>query len=71
MASKEAEGERVLPGEVEAEQQQQKATFENGDNKVSIKLILVSGKTHEFNQFTPSTSAVEICQHVFENWPAG
>uniref|UniRef100_A0A183CG64 Rad60-SLD_2 domain-containing protein n=1 Tax=Globodera pallida TaxID=36090 RepID=A0A183CG64_GLOPA len=38
-------------------------------NKISLKLILVSGRTHEFNQFTPSTSAAEICQHVFENWP--
>lgn len=30
----------------------------------------MSGRTHEF-QFTPATSAAEICQHVFENWPKG
>ncbi|KAL3091349.1 hypothetical protein niasHS_007142 [Heterodera schachtii] len=37
--------------------------------RICLKLILVSGRTHEFSQFTPSTSAGEICQHVFENWP--
>lgn len=35
---------------------------------VNLKLILVSGRTHEF-RFVPSTSATDVCQHVFDNWP--
>ncbi|CAD5220287.1 unnamed protein product [Bursaphelenchus xylophilus] len=38
------------------------------EEQINLKLILVSGRTHEFH-FAPSTSATDICQHVFENWP--
>lgn len=31
---------------------------------------MVSGRIQEF-QFNATTSAAEICQHVFENWPKG
>lgn len=37
-------------------------------DKINLKLILVSGKTKEF-LFSPSESAGDIAQHVFENWP--
>jgi hypothetical protein len=37
--------------------------------EVNLKLILVSGSTHEF-QFSPSVSASQVCEYVFENWPA-
>jgi hypothetical protein len=37
--------------------------------EVNLKLILVSGRTHEF-QFSPSSSASEVCQYVFDTWPA-
>lgn len=37
-------------------------------DKVNLKLILVSGKTKEF-LFSPSESAGDIAQHVFDNWP--
>lgn len=37
--------------------------------EVNLKLILVSGRTHEFS-FQPNISASEVCQFVFENWPA-
>jgi hypothetical protein len=33
-------------------------------------LILVSGKTKEF-LFSPSDSAGDIAQTVFDNWPEG
>jgi len=36
--------------------------------RINLKLILVSGRTYEF-QYVPSTSAADICQHVFDNWP--
>ncbi|VDP48101.1 unnamed protein product [Soboliphyme baturini] len=36
--------------------------------KINLRLILVSGKTHEF-QFDTTLSASEIAQYVFENWP--
>ncbi|KAH7731865.1 Protein C46F11.6 [Aphelenchoides avenae] len=39
------------------------------DDQVNLRLILVSGRTQEF-QFPPSTSASEVCQHVFDNWPS-
>ncbi|KAI6214667.1 Ubiquitin-like protein 3 [Aphelenchoides besseyi] len=39
-------------------------------DEVNLKLILVSGRTHEF-QFSPSSSATEVCQYVFDNWPEG
>uniref|UniRef100_A0A914ED25 Ubiquitin-like domain-containing protein n=1 Tax=Acrobeloides nanus TaxID=290746 RepID=A0A914ED25_9BILA len=38
------------------------------NEKINLKLILVSGRTREF-QFSPSTSAAEVCQYVFDNWP--
>jgi|UniRef100_A0AC34GS03 hypothetical protein len=38
------------------------------NDQINLKLILVSGRTREF-QFAPSTSAAEVCQHVFDNWP--
>ncbi|XP_015602181.2 ubiquitin-like protein 3 isoform X1 [Cephus cinctus] len=37
-------------------------------DKINLRLILVSGKTKEF-LFSPSDSAGDIAQHVFENWP--
>lgn len=36
--------------------------------EVNLKLILVSGRTHEF-MFASSISASEVCQYVFDNWP--
>ncbi|XP_012062417.1 PREDICTED: ubiquitin-like protein 3 [Atta cephalotes] len=38
------------------------------DEKINLRLILVSGKTKEF-LFSPSDSAGDIAHHVFENWP--
>uniref|UniRef100_A0AC34REM0 UBL3-like ubiquitin domain-containing protein n=1 Tax=Panagrolaimus sp. JU765 TaxID=591449 RepID=A0AC34REM0_9BILA len=38
------------------------------NDKITLKLIPASARTHEF-QFAPSTSAAEVCQHVFDNWP--
>ena len=38
-------------------------------DKVNLKLILVSGRTEEF-LFDPSTSAGEIADHVWDNWPS-
>lgn len=38
--------------------------------QVNLKLILVSGKTKEF-LFSPSESAGDIAQHVFDHWPEG
>ncbi|VDO93492.1 unnamed protein product [Heligmosomoides polygyrus] len=35
---------------------------------VTLRLILVSGRTHEF-QFHPFTPAHEVTQKVFEQWP--
>ncbi|KAJ3630735.1 hypothetical protein MTP99_011913 [Tenebrio molitor] len=35
---------------------------------INLRLILVSGKTKEF-LFSPSDSAGDIAQHVFDNWP--
>jgi len=37
-------------------------------DKINLRLILVSGKTFEF-LFSPSCSAAEITQHVYDNWP--
>lgn len=37
-------------------------------DKINLKLILVSGKTHEF-LFSPSDSAAEITDHVYSHWP--
>ncbi|XP_063226880.1 ubiquitin-like protein 3 isoform X2 [Bacillus rossius redtenbacheri] len=37
-------------------------------NKINLRLILVSGKTKEF-LFSPSDSAGDIAQTVFDNWP--
>ncbi|UJR15560.1 hypothetical protein I4U23_002499 [Adineta vaga] len=36
---------------------------------INLKLILVSGKTAEF-QFRPTTTASDVAKHIFENWPA-
>nr|CAI5853609.1 unnamed protein product [Callosobruchus analis] len=36
--------------------------------QINLRLILVSGKTKEF-LFSPSDSAGDIAQHVFDNWP--
>ncbi|EDV25046.1 uncharacterized protein TRIADDRAFT_25794, partial [Trichoplax adhaerens] len=36
--------------------------------QINLKLILVTGKTHEF-LFLPETAAGDITQHVFNNWP--
>lgn len=38
--------------------------------QINLRLILVSGKTKEF-LFSPSDSAGDIAQYVFENWPEG
>lgn len=38
-------------------------------NKINLKLILVTGHTHEFH-FYPSDSVSFITQHVYNNWPA-
>jgi len=37
-------------------------------DKINLRLILVSGKTKEF-LFSPSESAGDIAQFVFDNWP--
>ncbi|TKR77971.1 hypothetical protein L596_018853 [Steinernema carpocapsae] len=36
---------------------------------INLKLILVSGRTKEW-LFEPSTSAHDVTQYVFDNWPA-
>lgn len=38
------------------------------DDKICLRLILVTGKTAEF-LFSPNDTAYFIAQHVFENWP--
>lgn len=38
------------------------------DDKICLRLILVSGKTHEFI-FLPNDTVYYITQHVYENWP--
>lgn len=38
--------------------------------QINLRLILVSGKTKEY-LFSPSDSAGDIAQHVFDNWPEG
>ncbi|KAK2184762.1 hypothetical protein NP493_253g00015 [Ridgeia piscesae] len=35
---------------------------------INLRLILVSGKTKEF-LFSPSNSAADITQHVYDSWP--
>lgn len=37
-------------------------------DKINLRLILVSGKTKEF-LFSPSVSAGDIAQTVFDQWP--
>ena len=37
---------------------------------VNLRLILVSGKTKDF-QFAPTESAMDIAKYVFDNWPEG
>eukprot|EP00088_Acartia_fossae_P061615 TRINITY_DN7406_c0_g2_i1.p1 TRINITY_DN7406_c0_g2~~TRINITY_DN7406_c0_g2_i1.p1 ORF type:complete len:125 (+),score=9.28 TRINITY_DN7406_c0_g2_i1:331-705(+) len=37
-------------------------------DKINLRLILVSGKTKEY-LFSPSESAGDISQFVFDNWP--
>lgn len=39
-------------------------------SQINLRLILVSGKTKEF-LFSPSDSAGDIAQTVFEQWPQG
>ena len=36
--------------------------------QVNLRLLLIDGKTQDF-LFVPSTSATNIAQHVFANWP--
>lgn len=38
--------------------------------QINLRLILVSGKTKEF-LFSPSDSAGDIAQIVFDSWPEG
>ncbi|CAI4228845.1 unnamed protein product [Auanema sp. JU1783] len=38
-------------------------------DNVTLRLILVSGRTHEFS-FTPQTSAHDVTLRVFEQWPS-
>ncbi len=38
--------------------------------QINLKLIVVSGKTAEF-QFGPATTASDVAKYVFENWPEG
>lgn len=38
--------------------------------QVNLRLILVSGRTKEF-LFTHASSAADITDHVYSNWPAG
>lgn len=38
--------------------------------QINLRLILVSGKTKEF-MFSPSDSAGDIAQTVYDNWPDG
>ncbi|KAI0234778.1 Ubiquitin-like protein 3 [Lamellibrachia satsuma] len=37
-------------------------------DQINLRLILVSGKTKEF-LFSPSNSAADITQHVYDSWP--
>ena len=37
--------------------------------QINLRLILVSGKTKEY-LFSPSESAGDIAQFVFDNWPS-
>uniref|UniRef100_A0A1I7ZUI3 Ubiquitin-like domain-containing protein n=1 Tax=Steinernema glaseri TaxID=37863 RepID=A0A1I7ZUI3_9BILA len=41
----------------------------SSQDSIHLKLILVSGRTQEF-LFEPSTSAHNVTQYVFDNWPA-
>nr|XP_039256825.1 ubiquitin-like protein 3 [Styela clava] len=41
---------------------------ETNKDKIRLKLILVSGKTHEF-YFTPNDTASDIGKYVFQHWP--
>jgi len=41
----------------------------SSQDSIHLKLILVSGRTQEF-LFEPSTSAHDVTQYVFDNWPA-
>ncbi|UJR31110.1 hypothetical protein I4U23_018618 [Adineta vaga] len=43
-------------------------TKSSSSDIINLKLILVSGKTAEF-QFPPTTTAADISKYVFENWP--
>uniref|UniRef100_T1K2R6 UBL3-like ubiquitin domain-containing protein n=1 Tax=Tetranychus urticae TaxID=32264 RepID=T1K2R6_TETUR len=40
----------------------------SGHLDINLRLILVSGKTKDF-QFSPNDSASDIAQYVFEHWP--
>ena len=38
--------------------------------QICLRLILVSGRTHEFI-FSPNDTVNHITRHVYENWPEG
>lgn len=40
------------------------------NTQVNLRLLLVSGKSYDF-LFEPGTSATEIAEYVFANWPSG
>lgn len=50
--------------------QQQQPLHQSVDNsdKVVLRLIIVSGKTHDF-YFPPNMTADGVTQYVFDNWP--
>ncbi|PIC38480.1 hypothetical protein B9Z55_010481 [Caenorhabditis nigoni] len=45
-----------------------KQSIDSQAEPVVLRLILVSGKTHEF-EFSPLTSAHDVTQMVFDQWP--
>ncbi|CAE17762.1 Ubiquitin-like protein [Caenorhabditis elegans] len=45
-----------------------KQSIDSQAERVVLRLILVSGKTHEF-EFHPLTSAHDVTQMVFDQWP--
>ena len=40
------------------------------EDKINLRLIMVSGKTKDY-LFKPSDSAGDIAQFIFDNWPEG
>nr|XP_023681801.1 ubiquitin-like protein 3 isoform X2 [Paramormyrops kingsleyae] len=49
-------------------EQHRNMTTTNPADTITLKLILVSGKTKEF-PFSPSNSAADIAKHVYNHWP--